>query len=217
MKPAQVSLPEWAFFVDRPERESRRWKRRTDSARLRNFTLVAANEGLNSMKQPIAGVVPSETAETTIMTIWPSIARYASGRWMGRLFSNKWPDVYIFRIGNLMALLLCPFAALLYFRRVAPRFGFRYRLTNRQMIVERGVSGEQACAIDFSDFDQVEQDVKSGQEWYDAADLVFCREGVEVFRLEGVSRPEPFRQTCLKARHARCSVAAVRRHQQTVT
>ncbi len=35
------------------------------------------------MKQPIAGVMPSDTAETTIMIVWPSIAAYKSGLFLG--------------------------------------------------------------------------------------------------------------------------------------
>ena len=165
------------------------------------------------MKQPIAGVVPSETAEATITTIWPSIAVYPTGQWLGRQFSIKWPDIYIFRIGNLLALLSIPVAAFLYFCRVAPKIGIRYRMTNRRLIVERGLSGLQERSVDLSELDDVVADVKPGQEWYDAADLVFRHEGREVFRLEGVSRSESFRQTCLKTLQAYSTVSQVRQQQ----
>ena len=42
-------------------------------------------------------------------------------------------------------------------------------------------------------------EVESGYEWYDAGDLVFRQGEVERFRLEGVSRPEAFRQVCWKS------------------
>jgi hypothetical protein len=45
-------------------------------------------------------------------------------------------------------------------------------------------------------------DVRPGQEWYPAGDLIFKKGQVETFRLPGVSRPESFRQTCLKARQS---------------
>ena len=166
------------------------------------------------MKQPIAGVVPPETSEATVTTVWPSIVMYPIGEWMGRIFSIKWPNVYIFRLGNLIALFSIPLAAGLYFYRVAPKFGTRYRITNRRIIVERGVSGAEERSIGLDEFDEIKIEVKSGQAWFDAADLVFCRDSLEVFRLQGISRPEPFQQTCWKTHRAYCSVASVRRQQE---
>ncbi len=167
------------------------------------------------MKQPIAGVVPSETAESTIMTVWPSIAAYKSGQFLGRLFAINWPNVYIFRLGNLLALLAIPHAAFLYFCRIAPKTGRRYHLTNRRVIVERGLTGVDAGSIRLDDFDEIKVVVQPGQQWHHAGDLSFCRDGREVFRLAGVSRPEGFRQTCWKMHVAHCSVAeALRRQQQ---
>jgi hypothetical protein len=86
-------------------------------------------------------------------------------------------------------------------------------LTNRQIIIERGWGTEQEKAIALNDFDDIKIETKSGQEWYDAGDLVFLRQSNEVFRLEGVSRPEPFLQGCMKAQQAFCSVDEIRREQ----
>ncbi len=166
------------------------------------------------MKQPIAGVVPSETAEATIMTVWPSIATYPSGQFLGRMFELRWPDIYIFRIGHLLALLAIPYAAFLYFCRIAPKTAIRYRLTNRRVLVERGLAGVAAGWIALDEFDEIQVQVQPGQAWYHAGDLSLLREGREVLRLGGVSRPEGFRQTCWKAHLAHCLVADVRRQQQ---
>src|SRR5688500_8240772 len=65
--------------------------------------------------QPIAGVSPAELREVTVMTVWPSIAQSAIGRGMGQAFAIKWPDIYIFRLGNLLALLSIPLALPLFF------------------------------------------------------------------------------------------------------
>ncbi len=54
-------------------------------------------------------------------------------------------------------------------------------------------------SIDLDRFDTIEIDCKPGQAWFAAGDLVFKRGDVETFRLEGVSRPESFRQTCNKS------------------
>src|SRR6187431_2672003 len=147
--------------------------------------------------QPIAGVVPAETREVTVMTVWPSVAMFPLGRFFGSLYAIRWPDIYFFRLGNLIALASIPVALVLFFMRIAPGIGTRYRLTNRRLIVERGLSGVLDKAVDLDRFDTVNIDVQPGQAWYHAGDLVFKLGNVETFRLEGVSRPAAFRATCM--------------------
>ncbi|MEX0818246.1 MAG: PH domain-containing protein [Pirellulaceae bacterium] len=169
------------------------------------------------MKQAIAGVSPSEVNEVTVMEVWPSIAKFALGRLLGQLFGIK-AGIYIFRVGNLFALAGIPLALALYFYRLtpslfgAPIHGGLYRLTNRRVIVLRNeikfsgpsilpkfLFGCEVKSVDLDRFDTIDIERLPGHHWYDAGDLVFRREGVETFRLEGVSRPESFRHTCLKA------------------
>lgn len=147
---------------------------------------------------PIAGVSPAEVREVTVMTVWPSNAKFGLGRLLGRWYAKTWPDIYIFRLGNLIALLSIPVALLLFFMRIAPFIGTRYRLTNRRIVVERGLSGKEDKAVDLDRFDSIQIVVQPGQAWYDAGDLVFKLGNVETFRLEGVSRPAAFRETCFK-------------------
>jgi hypothetical protein len=167
------------------------------------------------MKQATAGANPAETAETTVTTVWPSIAALSPGRLLGRMYDVRWPDFYFFRLGNLFALLslatLVPTA--LYFSKVLPRFGTRYRLTNRRILTCRGLSAKEQSAVDLTDFDSIEIDVLPGQEWFHAGDLVFRHQGTEVYRLPGVARPEPFRQTILKTRMASVGVRQVLQQQ----
>jgi len=160
--------------------------------------------------QPIAGVVAPEFRETTVMTVWPSVAAYSLGRTLGSLFAIRWPDVYIFRLGNLIALAAIPIALVLYFMRIAPGVATRYRLTNRRIIVERGLMGKLDKAVDLDRFDTITIDVQPGQAWYHAGDLVFRQGNVETFRLAGVSRPEAFRETCLKSHLAHSTVKRAR-------
>jgi hypothetical protein len=164
-----------------------------------------------SAPTPIAGVVPCEIRETTVMIVWPSVAMYPLGRALGTLFAIRWPDVYFFRLGNLIALLSIPIALVLYFMRIAPGIGTRYRLTNRRIIVERGLTSVQDKAVDLDRFNAIAIEVQPGQAWYDAGDLVFKLGNVETFRLEGVSRPEAFRETCLKSHLAHSTVKKLRR------
>ena len=156
--------------------------------------------------QPIAGVTPAEIREATIMIVWPSVAMFGPGRALGKLYSIRWPDVYFFRLGSLFALLAIPLSLVLFFLRIAPGVGLRYRLTNRRIVVERGITAVEEKSIDLDRFDSIDVEVLSGQQWYDAGDLVFRQGTVETFRLAGVSRPEAFRQTCLKAHLAHVGV-----------
>jgi hypothetical protein len=160
--------------------------------------------------QPIAGVVPAEVRETTVMTVWPSVAKFGLGRALGSLFAIRWPDIYFFRIGNLIALLSIPIALVLFFMRIAPGVGTRYRLTNRRVIVERGLTGVEDKSVDLDRFDTINIEVQPGQAWYHAGDLVFKLGNVETFHLEGVSRPAAFRETCLKSQLAHATVLRAR-------
>jgi hypothetical protein len=164
--------------------------------------------------QAIAGVTPAETKEATVMTVWPSVARYGLGRTLGTLYAITWPDIYIFRLGNLLALLFIPVSLVLFFLRIAPGIGTRYRLTNRRIIVERGLTGKEDKCVDLDRFDSIDIVVQPGEGWYDAGDLVFKLGNIETFRLEGVSRPAAFRATCIKSQMAHAGVKLARQRQR---
>lgn len=158
------------------------------------------------MSSAIAGIAPVDGVETTVMTVWPSVAGmrlggFPVGKMIGQLMNIK-AGFYIFTVGNLFALLVAPVAAILYFKRVGPIVATRYRVTNKRIIVERGITGVEEKAIDFDRFDSIQVEVHPGDEWYKAGDLVFLHGDVERFRLEGVSRPESFKQICWKSRQA---------------
>ncbi len=158
------------------------------------------------MKQAIAGVTPSDTQEVTVMTVWPSNASYGMGKFLGRWYDRQ-VGVYIFKLGNLIALASLPIALVLYFMKVLPFVGRRYRVTNRRIVVELGISCEkEEKAVALDRFDSIDIDVQPGQAWYDAGDLIFRLGKTETFRLEGVSRPAAFKQVCLKSHTAYVSV-----------
>jgi hypothetical protein len=163
--------------------------------------------------QPIAGVSPASERETTIMTVWPSLAATAYGRWWGRRFENQL-GMTLFGIpltlGRLMALVSIPFILPLYFHMLVPRLPLviagwpnpscrRYRLTNRRVIVEQPFGGGEQQSVSLDRFDAIDVEVQLGQAWYPAGDLVFRMGQVETFRLPGVPHPEGFRHTCFKA------------------
>jgi hypothetical protein len=174
------------------------------------------------MKQAVPGVAPAESGEVTVMTVWPSIAATPTGRLLGVGYACGWGFGKFFTAGKLVALLSIPVALALYFARVLPPLPFtwpynrRYRLTNRRVVeladrmrwdLWRGLLprprfaiGEEVASVALEGFDAIDVHVAPGQEWFHAGDLVFRRGTLETFRLVGVSRPQTFRHTCLKAR-----------------
>lgn len=151
------------------------------------------------MKQAIAGVSPVDAQEVTVMTVWPSNGASVLGRTLGRLYALP-IGFYIFKLGNLIALASVPIALVLYFAKVLPFIGRRYRVTNQRIVVGRGVTGiEEEKAVQLDRFDSIEVDIQPGQEWYSSGDLAFFQGKTETFRLEGVSRPDVFRSICMKA------------------
>jgi hypothetical protein len=178
------------------------------------------------MKQAIAGVSPATSHETTIMVVWPSIAKYWLGRVLGSVLAILAPDVYVFRLGVILAPLLIPFALLLYFYRLLPSFfglpihGSTYKLTNRRIIEQRAEVGwwkfrfdVEVKSVQLDRFNTIEIVRRPGQVWYDAGDFIFRDGATETFRLDGVSRPEAFRQACLKAHMAYVGVKKIRERQ----
>jgi hypothetical protein len=165
------------------------------------------------MGQAIAGVVPDTQREVTIMTVWPSVAATAYGRWWGRRFENSTGITLLgipLTIGRLMALLSIPFILPVYFHMIVPRLPLvvagvvnqacrRYRLTNRRVVVEHPFGGGEFHSVSLDRFDSVEVQVLEGQAWYPAGDLVFRKGTTETFRLQGVPHPQAFCQTCFKA------------------
>ncbi len=165
------------------------------------------------MAQAIAGVVPDTEKEVTVMTVWPSLAATAYGRWWGRRFANN-VGITLFgvpiTIGRVLALLSIPAILPVYFHMIIPKLPFvvfgisnsacrRYRLTNRRVIVEQAFGGGEQQSVSLDRFDSIDIEVEPGQEWYPAGNLIFRLGDVETFRLVGVPHPKPFQQTCLKA------------------
>lgn len=152
----------------------------------------------------------TDSKEVTIATIWPSVAAsylgpIPLGQWMGQLF-NLTTGIGVLNLGNLFLLLSIPFALLLYFLRFLPYYATRYRLTNRRVIVEKGLLATEDRSVDLDRFNEVEIDVLPGYEWYYAGDLIFKLNQVETFRLVGVARPEAFRIMCLNAHRSHVGV-----------
>jgi hypothetical protein len=149
-----------------------------------------------------------EAPETTIMTVWPTIGATTLGRWVGRLCGVRL-GLGFFTLGKLLALATIPLSLAVFIWQLLPVVCRRYSLTSRRIVVQKGLNAVEGPAIALDEFDSIEVVIRSGQDWLHSGELVFQRGGREVFRLSGVSRPEVFRQVCLKAQKALLSFRAV--------
>ena len=177
------------------------------------------------MKQAIAGISPAGLNEAAVMTVWPTIGRTPLGRWIGRRCRSRVGIGPILTVGNFFALLLIPPAIVLFFANIVPPFplprifGRRYRLTNRRVILlhdrltwkilPRVMRAIEAASVPLDEFDSIDIELLDGHDWYHAGNMIFRLGGEEKLRLDGVSRPESFRQTCLKTRQAFVGVREV--------
>jgi hypothetical protein len=161
------------------------------------------------MNQPIAGVVPSELAEVTCKVVWPTIGAMRLGRLVGQLAAVRIGWGEFFTLGKLLALASIPLSIAVFGWQLMPIVCRRYTLTNRRIIIRKGLTAADGPWISLDDFDVIDIEILPGQAWLHAGDLVFRHGDREVLRLTGVSRPEAFRQVCLIARTALVSVRTV--------
>jgi hypothetical protein len=158
------------------------------------------------MNQPIAGVTPAELAEVTCKVVWPTIGATGAGRLVGRLAGLQLGFGEFFTVGKLFAVATIPLSLAVFCWQLMPYVCRRYALTNRRIIIRKGLMPMDERWIEFDDFDAIDVEVLPGQQWLHAGDLVFRHAGNEVFRLRGVSRPDIFRQVCMTARNALAGV-----------
>jgi hypothetical protein len=170
-------------------------------------------------KQAIAGVAPPELAEVTMMTVYPTNGSIAPGRQLGEMFAIKL-GVPPLTLGHLLALATIPLSLGLFFWLLLPGVRRRYVLTNRRLIVKKsrlmllgGNPDIDEKWVKLDGFDNIEIKVLPGQAWYHAGEMIFKKGAIETFRISGVPRPEPFRETCLKAQRAFVSIEKVVRQQ----
>ena len=161
------------------------------------------------MHQPIAGVTPSELAEVTCKVVWPTIGATRAGRLVGRLAAVRVGLGQFFTLGKLLAAACIPLSVAVFGWQLMPCVCRRYALTNRRIIIRKGLMGIDGRWINYDDFDSIAIEVLPGQDWLHAGDVVFRRGELEVLRLAGVSRPEVFRQVCLTGQTALLSVRTI--------
>jgi len=151
--------------------------------------------------QPISGV--SAGREAVIEDVFPSISAAGLGQFLGRLMDSIPVSINGIRLSQvLFAPLVAPLALIGYFQFKVT--GPVYILTNRNIQKRGALSRGLLQQVTLADIDNIEIVVRPGQQFYQAGDLNLVNaKGEVLMELQGIPRPERFRQIILDAREAR--------------
>lgn len=141
--------------------------------------------------QAIAGVSP--TAESRIMTVYPSVSATFPGRVLGRIYNCIPIRIFGPKLSTLLfALPTAPLAAPLYL--LTKVFGNRYTLTNRSVQIWASLGAQKISSVDLNQINRVELDELPGQAFFRAADIrLKAANGQTLMRLAGVGDAGAFR------------------------
>ncbi len=151
--------------------------------------------------QAISGV--SAGRESVMETVYPSISASGLGRMIGSICDSIPVRIAGIKVSCLLfGLPLAPLALAGY--AVFKLFGDRYVISNRTVKVISALGETLKGQANIADIDNVAINVKSGQSFFKAGDLILLKaNGDEILTLPAVVRPERFRQVILETREAR--------------
>lgn len=151
--------------------------------------------------QPISGV--SAGRETVIEDVYPSIAASGLGRFLGQLMDSIPLSINGIKLSHvLFAPVVAPLALMGYLQfKVTGPVNI---LTNRSIQKRSSLSRHLQQTLPLAEIEDIAIFVAAGQPFYHAGDLQLLNaKGDVVMTLEGIPRPERFRQVILDARDAR--------------
>jgi hypothetical protein len=139
-------------------------------------------------KQVVTGLVPPQQDEAIIRERWPSVAASPlSG--VGLLLMKTY----------LLAPLGWLVMAVPYFKKVLPFLAVRYTLTNRRLMIRRGLKRVPAEQVPLADIDEVRIQPGSFHEFFRAGNVEVVSQGKVVLTLPAVPGPDAFCQSIRNA------------------
>jgi hypothetical protein len=143
-------------------------------------------------RQVVTGVVPPGVDEALIREVWPSVASQPAIASLGRALTNT--------------IVLAPLAwglmAAAYFGKLLPFLARRYALTNRRVLIRKGLKGIPGDSVPLSDIDEVRLVTDGNSDFFRAGTLEIVSGGKVLLTLKGIPEPESFRHAILNARNA---------------
>jgi hypothetical protein len=141
-------------------------------------------------KQPVPGVMPPQLGEAIIREVWPSVTGAQPA--LAALCEKMQRSIVL---APLAWLLLAP----LYFVKILPFLARRYTLTNRRLMVQRGLKPVPSEEVALADIDDVRLVSGSASGFYRSGTLEVLAGGQVKMTLRGVPEPESFRHAVLNA------------------
>lgn len=139
-------------------------------------------------QQAVSGVVPPQVAEALIRVAWPSVAATPVAA-LGRVLTRT------IVLAPLAWLMMAPF----YFLKILPFLAKRYTLTNRRLMIQRGLKPSASAEIKLHDIDDVKLVTDANSQFFRAATLEILSNGRVAMSLPGVPEADSFRQAILNA------------------
>jgi hypothetical protein len=144
-------------------------------------------------RQPVTGLTPPQRAEALVREVRPSVAAIPAISGPARRLIQT---VFLAPLGWLMLAPLFPL-------KFHPFICKRYTLTNRRLMVRRGLARPRPIQeVALADIDDVRVDPASRDDFYHAGTLEVLSQGKTVLRMPGVPQPEAFRHAILNAARA---------------
>jgi hypothetical protein len=178
----------------------------------------AGQKGEPAPRQAVAGLMPPQLGEAMIREVWPSVLAYAHGP--SKAAAALMRTIILAPFGWLIlglgvfpiavgladvTLLVLPPGWLLLIPAFRRKFGRsfqvcrRYTLTNRRLMIRKGLRPSTREEVPLSDIDDVRVVPESLDAFYRAGDLEVISKGQVVIKLPGVPEPESFRHSILNA------------------
>ncbi len=146
--------------------------------------LAAANAPVPVTRQAVTGVVPPELGEAIVREVRPTVLASSTG--VPKLARQLMRTIVLAPLGWL---LLAPLFAL----KIMPFVCRRYTLTNRRLMVQKGLKPSPVEAVELREIDDVRVVEDTRDEFYHSASLEILSGGKVALTLPGVPEPEGFR------------------------
>jgi hypothetical protein len=140
------------------------------------------------VRQAIAGLTPPQQAEAMVREVWPSVVEAQPA--VAALGQKLISSVFLAPLGWL---LLAP----LFFKKIVPFLSKRYTLTNRRLMIQRGLKPHPVQEVALADIDDVSIAADSHNSFYRSATLDVLSKDRKVLTLVGVPEADSFRQAII--------------------
>ncbi len=158
---------------------------------------------VDGRRQAITGVVPPLMDEAMIREVWPSVAASPALAGLGlkitELAGKMARTVILLPVALPVAFFGWAVMAPAYFGKILPFVARRYTLTNRRLMIRRGLKPVPRQEVALADIDDVRIVKDSNSEFFRAGTLEVISQGQVKLRLPGVPGPEAFRHAILNA------------------